>query len=288
MSIQVLTLLVCAGLMHSSWNLLSKEGKDRQVFIWLAICSACLLFFLPFLFFYQPVSPRVWPLIALSGALEAAYYLLLGAAYRYGDLSLVYPLARGSAPLFVSFIALLILGERLSLVGGAGILLIVLGIYVIHLRAFAWQELSAPLGRLREPAGLLAVLCGLSIAGYSTVDKVGLSYAAPFTYIYLVFALSALYLLPYMLLARRAAVRAEWQAQALRIPLAGALALLSYLLVLFALRQTQVSYIASARELSVVLAALMGTAILHESFGRQKLIGSLLIFAGIVCIALQR
>nr|BBH94988.1 hypothetical protein KTA_31870 [Thermogemmatispora argillosa] len=287
MSIQVLALLICAGLMHSSWNLLSKEGKDRQVFIWLAICSACLLFFFPFLLFYQPVPAHVWPLIALSAALEAAYYLLLGAAYRYGDLSLVYPLARGSAPLFVTLIALTALGERLSLVGGLGILLIVAGIYVIHLRAFAWQELSAPLRRLREPAALLALLCGLSIAGYSTVDKVGLRSLAPLPYIYCVFALSALYLLPYMLLVRRAAVRAEWQAHAPRIVLAAILALLSYLLVLFALKQTQVSYIASARELSVVFAAVMGTALLHESFGRQKLVGSLLIFAGILCIALQ-
>ncbi|RAQ95677.1 EamA family transporter [Thermogemmatispora tikiterensis] len=287
MSIQVLALLVCAGLMHSSWNLLSKEGKDRQVFIWLAICSASLLCFLPFLLLYRAVSPHAWPLIALSAALEATYYLLLGAAYRYGDLSLVYPLARGSAPLFVTVIALLALGERLSLIGGLGILLIVGGIYVIHLRTFAWRELTAPLRRLREPAALLALLCGLSIAGYSTVDKVGLRYVAPLTYIYLIFVISALYLLPYMLLARRAAVQAEWQAHAPRIILAGALALLSYLLVLFALRQTQVSYIASARELSVVFAALMGTAILHESFGRQKLVGSLLIFAGILCIALQ-
>jgi drug/metabolite transporter (DMT)-like permease len=126
---QVLLLLIIAGFMHSSWNLLSKGGKDRQIFIWLAICWAGLLFLGPFLFFYHSFPVQAWPLIALSAVLEAVYYLLLGAAYRYGDLSLVYPLARGSAPLFVTIIAVLFLGERPSLAGLGGILLIVGGIY---------------------------------------------------------------------------------------------------------------------------------------------------------------
>jgi uncharacterized membrane protein len=105
-------------------------------------------------------------------------------------------------------------------------------------------------------------------------------------HIYLVFLISALYLLPYMVLVRRAAVQEEWRAHAPRIVLAALLALLSYLCVLFALRSTQVSYIASLREVAVVFAAVMGAVMLRESFGLQKIAGSLLIFGGIICIAL--
>jgi drug/metabolite transporter (DMT)-like permease len=286
MSAQVLLLLVLAGVMHSSWNLLSKGGKDRQVFLWLAISSTTLLFLGPFLLFYRPFPVQAWPIIALSGALEAIYYLLLGAAYRYGDLSLVYPLARGSAPLFVTIIAVLFLGERLSLIGVIGIGLIVCGIYCVHLRSFALSELARPLLALRGPAARLALLCGLSIAGYSSVDKVGLRYVSPLTYIYLIFAVSALYLLPYMLLARREAIKVELEAHRFRIVLAALLSMLSYLCVLFALQQSPVSYIASMREIAVIFAAIMGTLILHESFGLQKITGSFLIFCGVICIAL--
>ena len=124
----------------------------------------------------------------------------------------------------------------------------------------------------------------MTIASYSTIDKVGLRYVNPLLYIYLIFTVSALLLTPYMLLARRPSIRREWRTHKGVIVIAGVLSLSAYLLVLMALRFSQVSYISSTREVSVVFAALLGAFVLKEAFGGQKIAGSLLIFAGILCI----
>lgn len=284
MTPQALALVLIAGLMHSAWNLFSKQSNDKQVFLWLAIISSLVIFLLPFILLYTPFPVIGWLFILISGALEAIYYLLLGAAYQHGDFSLVYPLARGSAPLFVTFLALTLLGERSSLPGLLGILLIVCGIYVIHLKTFSKRGWLVPFLSLREKSSWLALLVGLTIASYSTVDKVGLRFVNPLLYIYLIFTVSALLLTPYMLLIKRRAIKREWSMHKKGIFLAGALSLSAYLLVLLALRFSQVSYISSTREVSVVFAALLGASVLKETFGVQKIAGSLFIFAGILCI----
>ncbi|MDQ2906297.1 MAG: EamA family transporter [Ktedonobacteraceae bacterium] len=287
MTSQALLLLGLAGLMHSAWNLLPKKSKDKQVFFWLMMFAA-LFFFLPlFLYLYVPIPVIGWGYIVLSGLLEACYVLFLGAAYQHGDISLVYPIARGSAPLFVTLIAFVFPGERASPQGIVGICLIVCGIYVVHLTSFAWRELSAPLLSLRQKASQLALLAGLFIASYSIVDKVGIRYVNPVLYIYLIYLVLVLVLAPFVLIARRVAIVSELRESKLKIIVASIMSLTTYLLVLFALTGNKVSYIASAREVSVVFAALLGAVVLRESFGKQKVVGSLCIFAGIVCIALS-
>src|SRR5438105_5860908 len=108
---QAILLLVFAGTVHATWNLLSKKSNDTQAFLYLSVVAGCALFAVPFLFLYAPFPRQGWILIALSAVLEAAYFVLLGNAYKRGDLSLVYPLARGSAPLFATLFALSFLGE---------------------------------------------------------------------------------------------------------------------------------------------------------------------------------
>src|SRR5437867_8795787 len=111
---QAILLLVFAGAIHATWNLLSKRSIDTQAFLYLSVVAGCLLFALPFLYLYAPFPPQGWACIGLSAVLEAAYFVLLGNAYQRGDLSLVYPLARGSAPLFATLLALSFLGERIT------------------------------------------------------------------------------------------------------------------------------------------------------------------------------
>ena len=164
-------------------------------------------------------------------------------------------------------------------------MLIVCGLYCVHLKSFASAELGAPLRALRERPSWLALLAGLAIAGYSIVDKVGVRYVNPPVYIYLIYCVSVLCLLPYVLFKRKP-IAQEWRGGRGRILLVSLMSPLTYLLVLFALTFSQVSYIASVREVALVFAALMGSWLLREPFGRQKLVGSLLIFAGILAIAL--
>src|SRR5205814_6487485 len=116
-------------------------------------------------------------------SLEAVYFILLSRAYQQGDLSLVYPLARGSAPLFVTLFAFAFLGERAMAGGIAGILLVVLGIYVLHLKMLDLPGLYGPLLTLRDRTSQLALLVGLIVASYSVIDKVGVSYVNPLVYI---------------------------------------------------------------------------------------------------------
>lgn len=287
MPLQSMLLLGLAAVVHSTWNLLAKRSLDKQVFLWLALVGSLVIFLLPVSTVYVQVPLPIWGIILLSGLLEAVYFLLLGSAYQRGDLSLVYPLARGSAPLFVTLFALAFLGERVAPQGIAGILLIVGGIYTLHLTSLDWRGLCAPLWALRrERASQLALLVGVTIASYSVVDKVGVRYVRPFPYLYLVFAVTGVALAPYMLTARRAAIQREWQANKVAIVAVALLYVGAFLLVLIALTSSKVSYVSSVREVSVVSGAALGALVLRERFGGAKILGAVLIFAGMVCIGL--
>lgn len=284
MGLGIVLLLTAAGIVHSAWNMLAKKSLDSQAFLWVALLCATILFAVPFILLYTPFPSQGWLFIALSSALEAVYYLLLGSAYAAGDLSIVYPLSRGAAPIFVLLFAVVALGERVTAPGVAGILLTVAGVYIVHLRSLAGRELLAPLLALRQPVSRYALLTGLVIASYSIVDKVGVRYVNPFVYIYLIFGASLLWLTPYMFLVKRRALVKEWRSQPASIVAASVMFVVSYLLVLIALRGAEVSYVTAIRGIAVVFAALMGTVLLREPFPRMKLWGSALIFLGIACI----
>src|SRR4051812_21924082 len=167
MTVGAILLLVLAAVVHSSWNFIAKRSIDKQSFLWLSMLLALVIFFPVVLFLYQPVAARGWVLIVVSGGLEAVYLLLLGTAYQSSDLSLVYPIARGSAPLFVTLLAALLLGEHVTPGGIVGILLVVGGLYTLHLRTLDRAGLMAPLAALRERPSQIALVTGLTIATYS-------------------------------------------------------------------------------------------------------------------------
>lgn len=288
MDIEIILLLVLAAMFHSVWNVLAKKSLDKQVFLWLSLLTLSIIFFIPFYYLYAYIPLIGWGYIILSGILEAIYFILLGSAYQRGDLSLVYPLARGSAPLFVTLLAFFFLDEAISLEGLAGILLIVGGLYTMHLRSLSWQELGAPLMSLRERTSRLALLTGLTTACYLLVDKVGISYVDPLLYVYLIFFVAAVLIAPYMILRKSNSVTREWRANKLSIVAVAVMYVAAYLLVLFAMRSSKLGYISSVREVSVVFTAIVGTLVLQEAFAGRRILGSIFIFAGILLIALAR
>jgi drug/metabolite transporter (DMT)-like permease len=278
--------LLAAGI-HAGWNLLAKRAHDKLAFL---LCSALVSAILYFpiglwLLLTYPVPPGGWAIIAASSVLEGAYYWGLAQAYRYGDLSLVYPIARGTAPLLVPILAALFLGERLSLLGAGGVGLVVVGMLTLHLPALSWRGVRA----LGATAGQLgtryALLTGLLIAGYSTLDKRGVALVQPALYSYLLFCGITVALLP-LLVGHGTKVAAEWGHSRRGILAVGLLCPLSYGLVLAALTLAPVSYVSPAREVSVVIAALLGAYVLHEPYGRQRLVGSALIAAGLALLVL--
>lgn len=282
-----LGLVLLAAVAHASWNLLARQAEEKLAFLW---CSALVttIVFMPvgvWLLLAEPIPPAGWAVVLVSAGLEALYYWTLAQAYRYGDLSLVYPIARGTAPILVPILAVLFLGERLSGLATAGIGLVVVGTVAIHTRQPGRPSLGAVLKVLDQLGTRYAVLTGLVIAAYTALDKYGVSLVTPALYGYLLFAGLTIVLLPFMV-RQRAALVIEWTRRRTRIVAVGLLAPTSYGLVLLALSLAPVSYVAATREVSVVLAALLGTLVLREGYGRQRLLGSVSIAAGLMLLVL--
>jgi drug/metabolite transporter (DMT)-like permease len=283
-----LGLVLLAAVAHTTWNLLARRAHEKMAFL---VCSllVSLVVFVPLggwlLARAEPIPPAGWGAVALSAILEALYFWTLAQAYRYGDLSLVYPIARGTAPILVPLLAALFLGERLSGPALAGIGLVALGTVAINLRGVGRPSLGGLLEIVREKGTAYALLTGLVIAAYSALDKYGVSLVPATLYGCLLFVGLTLILLP-VALARRRAVALEWTLHRGSVVAVGLLTPLSYLLVLLALTLAPVSYVAAAREISVVLAAVLGAVVLHEGYGRQRMLGSTAIAAGLMLLVL--
>ncbi len=286
-----LALVLLSSLAHSTWNLLLKRSVNKEVFVWWMLVSGSILL-APLgavLLRLYPISPPGWWLLSASTVLEIFYVILLGRSYDRGDLSQVYPIARGIAPMLAPVLAVLTLGERIELPAILGIGLIVVGIYIVSWWGKFGSILRQPLALLGNSGARYALLTGLIITVYSLVDKRGVEYAQPFLYMYLLTLGSAIGLTPYVLHNYGLApTRREWQRNSRHIVAAGALFFAAYGLVLTAFSLSQVSYIAPAREVGIVIGVLMGVFILKEPFGRGRLLGSGFIVWGLALIAWPR
>ena len=288
MSPLALLLVLLAALCHSGWNLIVKTDARR-----LEIQSGALvvgtLVCAPVLFFYSPwtLPPQAWVAIAVSALFESAYVLALTSAYGAGDMSLVYPVARGSGTVLVAPLAVLLLGERLSPQGVIGIALVVGGIFLSHglgrgvLRGWT-------VGRGQHRALGWALLTGVFIASYSLVNKIGVTLVPVPLYAFLVFLADAVLVRlvqPWWGVAPSALRRdAPWG----RMIVVGVLMMGAYLAVLVAMSQAPVSYVVATREVSVVLAALFGALVLRERHSAARVAGAVVIFGGLCAIALAR
>ena len=290
MSGLALGIVLLAALFHAAWNFLAKKSRKKLAFIWWFLLIATIVYLPMFMYFWpgMTVTPTGWVCIVATGILHALYFWFMGGAYERGDFSLVYPLSRGSGPLLVPILALIFLQERLSAAGIGGIVLVVLGIYFIHLKSFTVDSFFEPLRAMRGSASLWALCTGGTIAGYSLVDKVGVGLVYPPVYIYLMFVISLLLLSPYVLIKERPALKLEWRVNRWPILVDGFLVLFTYLMILFAFRLSKVSYVVASREVSIVFSALLGIFWLKEAHAPQKIAGSVLIGLGVVFIGLSK
>ena len=287
MPILSVVLLLFAAVLHALSNTLIKLSRDKLAFTWWML-TAWAIIGLPLIFFVGQPPPIGWLIVLVSGLIEAVYFVTLTRAYALGDLSQVYPLARGSAPLFVLLWAMLFLGERPTPIGVGGIVIVVIGLYLVNLPALS--EWKRPLLGFKTPAAHWALLTGLLISVYSAVDKVGVRYFDPLPYLYLFLVVTWLALaLQWFNADRRVALRAELEPDARnRVLRAIAVALLgagAYGLVLAALRLSPVSYVSPVRELSVVIGAWIGVRFLGEPGGRLRVVAAALVALGIIVIA---
>jgi drug/metabolite transporter (DMT)-like permease len=269
---EALLLALAAAFLHAAWNVLLRGSDDIAARRNAVLVLSVVLF--------APAAAATWsfhaaalPWAAASAALEALYFVLLVVAYRRHELSVVYPVARGSAPVLVLAISQAALGVSLSALSVVGVVAIAAGVVLVRGGAAGHRAQLA-----------LALAIGAAIAGYTLIDRDGVHRAAPLPYLELVLAGPAVV---YALLIGRLRGRA-----ALRAPLRPRTALLAvgtlgaYLLVLAALQRAPAAPVAAVREVSVVIATAAAAVFLHEPVGGRRLAGAALVTAGIAAVAL--
>jgi drug/metabolite transporter (DMT)-like permease len=269
---EALGLALAAAFLHAGWNVVLRGSEDVEART-AVVLALSLLIFAPVAAATWSVSWAVAPYVASSAALEGLYFALLVAAYRRRELSVVYPVARGSAPLLVLLGTAVVLGRHVSAGAAVGVCLVAGGIVLVR-------------GVARGAEGILVALAiGCAIAGYTLVDKEGLRHAAPIPYLELVLAPVGLVAVP-VVIARRGA-------QALRAELGPAAVITAvasfgaYALVLAALRLASAPEVAAVRETSVVIAALLAGAFLRERVGPGRLAGAVAVAGGVALLALS-
>ncbi|MDA1349677.1 MAG: EamA family transporter, partial [Chloroflexi bacterium] len=215
MTATALVLVLLSAVAHASWNFLLKRGHDQEAFVWWIQASIAVMF-LPVavvIAVVDPMESRGWLYVVGTGILHAFYFVLLGRGYARGDLSQVYPIARGTGPVLVPVLGVVLLDESISAQALTGIVAVIAGIFVVYWSGRLALLFSHPLMFLREPATLYAFATGLFIATYSVWDKVGVRHVAPFLYMYLMALGTGILLTPYMVRTRGlAAMRGEWTA----------------------------------------------------------------------------
>jgi drug/metabolite transporter (DMT)-like permease len=281
-----LALVLAAAFVHASWNLLAKRAGDGgPAFVWL-FNSLSLLIYAPLavavVVFQRPqVGPVELVFMLGSGVLHLGYFLLLQRGYGVGDLSLVYPLARGTGPLIATAAAIAFFGERPTLLALSGVILITAGVFLL-----TWQP-----GIIKGSGLNLGVayglLTGASIAAYTLWDKHAVSalLIPPLLQNWSATLVSVALLTP-LAVRRRAKVTAVWREYRPEVLGVALLTPFSYILVLTALISAPVSYVAPAREVSILIGTAMGASLLAEGDAKRRLFAAGAVVLGVVALAL--
>jgi len=284
MPILALAFVLTSALMHAVWNAIVKAGSDRLASGW-ATTAVGAAFGLVLLAGAGLPPARALPLVFSSGALHAAYMVALTRAYDHGELSLVYPIARGVAPVLATAGALAAFHERLPPPAYAGIGLVAIGVVLL---GFLSHRAAASTPGIASAIGW-SLLAAVTTAAYTLTDSQGVQMASPASYIGVLFLVLTGFLTAFVAWQRGDAPwhlipRSRWGA----LVMSGAFSMGAYLLVLAALSVSRVGYIAALRETSVLLAAWVGWRHLGDPQGPRRLVSSGLVALGLVILIAAR
>jgi drug/metabolite transporter (DMT)-like permease len=274
-------LLLLSASLHALWNLLLKKSEEKYIAMgWQVIISGVFAFFLLLFTGFPPRS--MWLFALVSMFLEAVYFILLSNAYSDHDFSLVYPIARGSAPAFLMLWSILFLHETLTTGGILGIGMIVAGMGIIGATSLIQSRGS----RLHVKGVLVALSVAVIISLYTLIDGTAVKNGPPLPYALTMFMLVPIFTTSYNV--RRFGWKqfaAGWNGPRLPLILAAILGVVAYLLALIAYSFAPLSYSGAIREVSVVIGAFLGWRFLNEQMGGTRVLGAAVIFAGILVIA---
>jgi len=289
MSFQAAGLVLASCLLHAFWNLLLKKACDKLAFTALYLLITPLLYLPMFLYLIRraEISGLGWLCVLGTGVVYFGYFVGLALSYQNGELSIAYPLARGVGPALTLVWGMLLLGERPTVPGAIGVILIILGASGLHWRPGREGSLSSTWTALLSPSSRAAFFVGLMYSFYSLIDKIGVGHLHiyPAVYVYLTYATSSLLVASWVIRRQgRATLQEEWRMNALPCLAVGGLNLFTYLLVLYALSlpNTPVSYIVPLRTTSVLFGVFLGVGVLRESHWQTKVAAAILMMAGII------
>jgi uncharacterized membrane protein len=287
-----LALVILAGLIHAVWNIAAKKaGGDVRFAAFTGLLMALIWAPLGIWLGWDvvPTWGRVeWGFVVVSGILHVLYYVTLLRGYRKADLTVVYPLARGSGPLLSSLVAILVLGERITAFGVAGIGAVVAGVFFIAGGPGLFRAAHDPAKQSGMRKGMLyGLLTGVFIASYTVADgyAVKVVLMSPILLDYYGNFVRLLFLVPTVLRDRATAAR-HWRAQWRYALVVATISPIGYVLVLYAMQAAPLSHVAPAREVSMLFAALIGGQLLGEGDRLARIAGATLIAFGVMALAL--
>ena len=272
MSAAAFALALGSAFLHALWNILLARERDPEPATAIAICASVVVF-APVAALRWGVDPQVWPFIAVTSLLQLFYFSLLATVYRRAELSFVYPIARGLAPVLVLVVGVVALGTGASPAQAAGVCLVGVGILLVR-----------GIGRERDAVGgILALAIASSIAAYTLVDKSGIRYADPIVYLELAMLPTALGGLLLVSLLPSGPRRLREAARPVPAA-AGIISFTAYVLVLAALQRAPAASVAAVRETSVLIVAALAASTLGERVNPARLVGAALVVAGVALI----
>lgn len=289
MNALALVLVLAAACAHAGWNLASKRaGTSGVPFVWLA-CLGTVLLLTPFsvgamIRYESGLLP--W-LVAggVSGIIHTAYFSTLQRGYAVGDISVVYPLARGTGPMLSVVLAMIILDERPGWLGLLGAMIIIAGVLLIALSS---RGHGTHQGGSAVTGVVFGLVTGVLIAAYTLWDAHAVTTVNvyPVAMMWMSSATQAILLAP-VGLRHRDRLKTIWRQHHWEVATVAVLSPVAYILVLFAMRLAPVSLVAPVREVSVVLVSLIGSVLFHEPAFRRRLIGAVVVLAGVTFLALS-
>ena len=292
MALDAFALIILAGLIHAGWNIAAKKaGGDARFAFFTAVLMMVVWAPLGWWLGRDAVplwGAREWAFIVASGLLHVLYYVILLRGYRRADLTVVYPLARGTGPLLSSLVAITLLGERISALGALGIAGVVGGVFLIAGGPALLRAAHDPAARARVHKGIAyGVVTGAFIASYTVVDgyAVKVLLMSPILIDYMGNFVRVALLAPVVLRDLPTAAML-WSAQWRFALLVAVVSPIAYVLVLFAMREAPLSHVAPAREVSMLFAALIGGHLLGEGDRAARIAGAACIALGVTALAL--
>ena len=276
MPLDAFVLALGSAFLHAVWNLILGRERDPEAATGIALVASVVLF-APVAIWQFDADSAVWPFVAVTSMLQLAYFAALATAYRHADVSVVYPIARGLAPVLVLLVGVAVLGVGASASQAGGVLLVGLGVVLVRGVGSAHAD-----GRgVGAAFGVAVASC---IAAYTLVDKHGIVHASPIVYLELGMLPAAVGYVGFLLLTRRGPARLAAAARPFPA-LAGVLSFVAYALVLAALSRASAASVASVRETSVLIAAFLAAPLAGERVGPGRLSGAALVVAGVALIA---